>query len=249
MASLTWEWKELQVVVEDVLRFQLLQSDASVHFEWGPVGARLLADSQGCLVVVDVLSFTTAVTVAAGRTMAVLPYPLADSGADHFAAANDATLAVRRRDMSPDRPWSLSPAALASAPYVPRLVLPSPNGSTIASQATGSIMAACLRNARASANWLIQQGFGTPKRPVFVFASGERWPDDSMRLALEDALGAGSVLSYLQEAGCELSVEASAIALAFKATNVGDALRTCGSAQELEAMGFGADVEMAAELN
>lgn len=236
-------------MVEKVLRPQLLQDHLGVRFEWGPTGASLLGTAEGCLVVVDVLSFTTAVSVATGRAMAVLPYPLADPDAEHFAEANDAVLAVRRRDVSATRPWSLSPAALASAPHVPRLVLPSPNGSAIASQASGGVVAACLRNARASASWLLEHGFATRERPALVVAAGERWPDGSLRPALEDALGAGAVLAQLREAGCELSAEATAMAVAFEATNVEDALRTCGSARELEAMGFEADVEMAGALD
>jgi hypothetical protein len=33
-----------------------------VRFEWGPAGAAALAPSSSCLVVVDVLSFSTSVT-------------------------------------------------------------------------------------------------------------------------------------------------------------------------------------------
>jgi 2-phosphosulfolactate phosphatase len=41
-----------------------LQQAYGVRFEWGPYGARRLASGAACLVVVDVLSFTTSVTVA-----------------------------------------------------------------------------------------------------------------------------------------------------------------------------------------
>lgn len=237
----------MRTVAEEAPRPQLLQGHVGVRFEWGPTGASLLGDAEGCLVVVDVLSFTTAVSGATGRAMAVLPYPLADPDAERFAVANEAVLAVRRREASAERPWSLSPAALASAPHVPRLVLPSPNGSAIASRATGGVVAGCLRNASASASWLLSQRFGTRERPVLVVAAGERWPDGSLRPALEDELGAGAVLARLHRAGCELSAEATTMARAFEATDVENALRTCGSARELEAMGFGADVEMAGD--
>ena len=55
----------------------------------------MLNDKDGCLVVVDVLSFTTAVTVAVGRGMAVLPYRLSDPGAEAFAGS------ARRRACGP----------------------------------------------------------------------------------------------------------------------------------------------------
>jgi hypothetical protein len=41
-----------------------LQQERGVRFEWGPTGARQMAPDAACLVVVDVLSFTTSVTVA-----------------------------------------------------------------------------------------------------------------------------------------------------------------------------------------
>lgn len=236
-------------MVEKAVPDQVLQSHAGVRFEWGPRGAEHLEHSQGCLVVVDVLSFTTAVVVATGRKMAVLPYPLSAADAEDFATANDAVLALRRSEMSTERPWSLSPSALERAPWVARVVLPSPNGSAIASSATGTVVAACLRNARASASWVLEHRFGTCERPVLVVAAGERWPDGSLRPALEDALGAGAVLSWLRRFGCELSSEAVAMALLFEASDVQAALSSCGSARELESMGFGADVEMAAALD
>jgi phosphosulfolactate phosphohydrolase-like enzyme len=40
------------------------QEPHGVRFDWGPAGARRLAPASACLVIVDVLSFSTAVTVA-----------------------------------------------------------------------------------------------------------------------------------------------------------------------------------------
>jgi 2-phosphosulfolactate phosphatase len=208
----------------------------------------MLSEKDGCLVVIDVLSFTTAVTVAVGRGMAVLPYRLSDPGAEAFAAAHGAELAVRRRDASQDHPWSLSPVALASAPFTPSLVLPSPNGSAIAAAAEGVVVAACLRNAAAAASWALRSGYGMAKRPIAVIAAGERWPDGSLRPALEDGLGAGAVLHHLRLAGCELSPEAAAMAATYKASeDIGAAVHACASALELKAIGFSADVDLAAE--
>ncbi|HXR22167.1 MAG TPA: 2-phosphosulfolactate phosphatase [Acidimicrobiales bacterium] len=235
-------------MVEEFVGGDLRQSVAAVRFDWGPTGAEMLNDKDGCLVVVDVLSFTTAVTVAVGRGMAVLPYRLSDPGAEAFAAAHGAELAVRRRDTSQDRPWSLSPVALATAPFTPRLVLPSPNGAAIAAAANGVVVAACLRNAAAAAAWVLRSGYGTRKRPIAVIAAGERWPDGSLRPALEDGLGAGAVLHHLLLAGCELSAEAAAMATTYKASvDVGGAVRASASALELTATSFSSDVDLAIE--
>jgi 2-phosphosulfolactate phosphatase len=163
------------------------------------VGAAALSSglSSGCaVVVVDVLSFTTSTTVAVERGIAVFPHAWHDSAAE-YARSVDARVAVGRRRVDPDHPWSLSPAALLRAPHTPRLVLPSPNGSTIAAAASGLVVAACLRNATAVGRWVSGQGYGTPSRPVLVVPAGERWPDGSLRPSLEDALGAGAVISAL----------------------------------------------------
>jgi 2-phosphosulfolactate phosphatase len=235
-------------MVEEFVGGDLRQGTAAVRFEWGPTGAEMLHEKDGCLVVIDVLSFTTAVTVAVARGMAVLPYRLSDPGAEAFAATHGAELAVRRLDASKDHPWSLSPAALASAPFTPRLVLPSPNGSAIAAAADGVVVAACLRNAVAAASWALNSGYGTGKRPIAVIAAGERWPDGSLRPALEDGLGAGAVLHYLRLADCKLSAEATAMATTYEASeDIGAAVRASASALELTAIGFSSDVDLAVE--
>ena len=237
-------------MVEPGLRDVFAQVDGDVRFEWGPTGAARLATEAACVVVVDVLSFTTAVTVAVGRGMAVFPYPFGDAGAEEFAVAHRAELAVRRRDVSADRPWSLSPVDLSTAPVALRLVLPSPNGSAIAAAAENTVVAACLRNASAVSRWLLAHGYGTSDRPAVVVASGERWPDGSLRPALEDALGAGAVVKHLAEAGCSLSPEAAAAAAIFEATHdLETAIRSCGSGRQMITAGYGGDVEMALEVD
>jgi hypothetical protein len=50
------------------------QSGAGVRFEWGPAGADRLVTAAACLVVVDVLSFTTAVSVAVEKGTQILPF-------------------------------------------------------------------------------------------------------------------------------------------------------------------------------
>lgn len=228
------------------------QQGYGVRLDWGPVGAMVLAQERGCLVVVDVLSFTTTVSVAVQRGTAVYPYGWRDASAAEFARRHDAALAVGRREVSDSAPWSLSPAAIGSAPVVPRLVLPSPNGSAIARAGVGgTVVASSLRNYRAAAEWLLRRGFGSAQRPVSVAAAGERWPDDSLRPALEDLLGAGALIHALDggRAG-PLSPEARAAGAVFRGTpDVADAVMRSASGVELRHDGFGADVEVAVELD
>ncbi len=221
------------------------QARYRVRFDWGPAAAAALVEDNGTLVVVDVLSFTTAVSVAVDRGTAVHPAPWRDARSETLARTLDARLAVGRRSVTAEQPWSLSPAALRAAPAPERLVLPSPNGSAIAASARGGVVAACLRNASAVAGWLRDHDDASP---VTVIAAGERWPDGSLRPALEDLLGAGAVVAALPEGW--RSPEAEAAAALFRATrSVPDAVRHCASGIELVEAGFADDVEIAVELD
>lgn len=216
----------------------------NVECEWGPMGA---ADAgRGMVVVVDVLSFSTAVTVAVSRGTAV--YAASPGAAALVAQEVDAVLASRRGEETADRPWSLSPAALLQAPMTPRLVLPSPNGSAIAARAAPGthVVAGCLRNASAVAHYV-----ATLARTVTVVPAGERWPDGSLRPALEDWLGAGAIVSRLRRmATVDLSPEAEAAGATFEATtDVTAAVAACASGRELRDRGYGTDVAIAAEVD
>ncbi|CAM3170467.1 2-phosphosulfolactate phosphatase [Stackebrandtia soli] len=226
------------------------QRDSAVRFGWGPREAAELVSADGCLVVVDVLSFTTAVTIAVERGSAVYPYRWRDDSAAAYAARIDAVLAVGRAAVTETHPWSLSPAALEAAPVTARLVLPSPNGSTIAAAAVESgatVVAGSLRNASAVGAYLRRSGYGTPARPVVVVASGERWSDESLRPCLEDQLGAGAILDALGAPRERLSPEAAACLAGYRpvAADVSDLVTACGGGRELVERGFDGDVAAA----
>jgi 2-phosphosulfolactate phosphatase len=228
-----------------------VQHGAAVRVEWGPVGAAVLAPQCAALVVVDVLSFTTSVTVAVEKGSRVYPYAWRDETADDFADEVDAVLAVGRRSATGEHPWSLSPAALRSAPAVPRLVLPSPNGSAIAAAAATygrPVLAACLRNATAVGRWLLAHGFGVPTRPIGIIPAGERWPDRSLRPAIEDGLGAAAVVAALASQVDSLSAEARALLAAHNA-DAPALVRDGASGRELIQTGFAVDVEIAVEVD
>lgn len=230
-----------------------MQTGAGIRVEWGQAGAQTLGPHSAALMVVDVLSFTTAVSVAVDAGTAVLPYPWRDGGAEEYAARHDATLAVGRRATSPQRPWSLSPTALRLAPAPRRLVLPSPNGSAIAAAVSGvPVIAACLRNATAVAAWMVRQGWGTADLPIAIIPAGEQWPgQDAVRPAVEDWIGAGMIVSALVAAGAgPLSSEASAAKTLYEGSNDVPGLVTeCASGRQLTDMGFGDDVVVATEMD
>lgn len=226
------------------------QSPWPVRMEWGPTGAE--ASPADAVVVVDVLSFSTTASVAVGRGVEVHPFRWRDERAAAYARSVDAVLAVGRRAAGPGE-VSLSPASVLAAPDVRRLVLPSPNGATICARLaeTGAeVWVGCLRNAAAVAGAVAPRlaAGGT----VTVVAAGERWPDGSLRPAVEDLWGAGAVLSALVAAGVAdqgLSPEAEAAASGFDAVagRLPERLHACASGRELAGIGFAADVDLAAE--
>ncbi len=207
------------------------QSDYAVRFDWGLSGALAVTDGCDVAIVVDVLSFTTTLSVALDRGTTVWPYPWRDGAADYAAERNAVAAQGRSRGG-----LSLSPASIRAAPELDRLVLPSPNGSSICFALADkgiTVAAAALRNAAAVGQWAAGQG------RVAVIAAGERWPDGSLRPAVEDLAGAAAVLAHLDRAA--MSPEALA------ALDVSVDLHACAGGRELIAIGFGTDVDIAAE--
>lgn len=216
-----------------------------VRVGWGPSGAAAIATPV--TVVVDVLSFTTTLTVALDRGITVHPFRWKDERAVEYAAAREAVLAQGR---STRAGVSLSPLSVRAAAGVERLVLPSPNGSAISfdlADAGATVVGASLRNRSAIARWLAGRS-----RPIGIVPAGERWPDGSLRPAVEDLWGAGAVVAALVDLGVGgLSPEARVAEHAFRtvAPQLAEELHACASGQELAGMGFAGDVDVAAELD
>lgn len=230
------------------------QSGSRIRLEWGPVGAELLGPVATVSVVVDVLSFTTTLSVATDRGVIVHPFAWADDGAGRFAASLGATLAVGRRGAEPGH-VSLSPETVRAATGLERLVLPSPNGSSISAvlaAAGAAVIGACLRNRRAVAGHLAALLSRDDVASVAIVPAGERWPDGSLRPAVEDLWGAGGVIAALEDGGVtSVSEEARAAGTAYRLIEgrVAEALAACSSGQELIQAGYAADVTIAAELD
>src|SRR5664279_979536 len=92
------------------------QSGFGIRFEWGVQGALAVAPGAAAVVVVDVLSFTTTLTVAIDAGIEVFPYPLRDVSAAAFAASRGAVLAVGRREAG-STGVSLSPVSVRCLLY------------------------------------------------------------------------------------------------------------------------------------
>lgn len=214
----------------------------ALSFAWGQNGLRSLLPTCDAIVIVDVLSFSTAVDVAVARGALVFPYAYGREGALEYAARHAASLAQPRS--AEGGQFSLSPKSLSELAPAQRLVLPSPNGSALSELAGGCpTFAGCLRNARA-----VGQAVRSVGRRIGVIAAGEKWPDGSLRPALEDLLGAGAILDTLEG---DLSPDAEATRAAYQAMreNCAAAIRDCASGQELTDAGYGDDVAYALAQN
>jgi 2-phosphosulfolactate phosphatase len=217
------------------------QAEYALRCEWGAHGVAQLAAISDVLIIVDVLSFSTAVDIAVSKGAIVFPYGSRDSEVDDYARARSAHVAEKVRTQSG---FSLSPASLLQVPSGYRLVLPSPNGAALSLAAGGAVtITACLRNARAVARAARHLG-----STFAVIPAGERWPDGSLRPAIEDWIGAGAVLSGLPG---RPSPEAAMAIAAFESLGklCGSVVEGCSSGKELIERGFHEDVALAAELD
>jgi 2-phosphosulfolactate phosphatase len=105
------------------------------------------------------------------------------------------------------------------------------------------LLAGCLRNASAVAAAARAVG-----GPVGIVPAGERWPDDTMRVAAEDAIGAGAVAATLPGRSPEAELAVAQFAAA-RDRGLADVLAATASGRELRAEGFAADVDLAAALD
>lgn len=217
------------------------QSEFDIRCEWAEQGLAELAPLSDAIIIVDVMSFSTCVSVAIARGATVYPCRTGYDAGIAFARSIGAEHAESRGTGR----YSLSPASLLQIPAGTRLVLPSLNGSTLTLAAgRRPTFAGCLRNAKSVAEAAMRCG-----ARVAVIPAGERWKDDgTLRPALEDLIGAGAIIRHLTGV---LSPEARLAMEAFRSLE-NDLLSTlgqCASGQELIALGFERDIPIIAEID
>jgi 2-phosphosulfolactate phosphatase len=218
------------------------QSPYPLRCEWGLQGIQTLAPGSDVLIVLDVISFTTSVDLALSRAAWVYPYRWRDDRSLAFAESIGAIAAVGSR--TDPNSFSLAPSSMLRLPENAHVVLPSPNGATL-SLVTGVVptFAACLRNARAVAQAAAKTG-----ERISVIPAGERWPDGSLRPALEDLIGAGAVIHHLPGERSPEAQAAEAVFLHYR-DRLLPALLACGSGKEAADRGSRRDLELAADLD
>ena len=230
------------------------QSGYRCRLEWGRRGARAAAERGDVLVVVDVLSFSTAAVTAVAHGAVIYPCAWDD---DHAATTvgHGVELAVKRDEVPARGRFSLSPGTFAGVAAGTRVVLPSPNGATCSryGRAVPHLFVGALVNARAVAG-AVAAVLASTELCVTVLACGERWrqPDEdgALRFAVEDYVGAGAILSCLPR-DLSRSPEAGLAEIAFRSAEgqLAQMLSECASGRELRQIGFADDVERAARLN
>ncbi len=217
------------------------------HLEWGPRGAVDAASRGDVVIVVDVLSFTSAVATAIEAGGEIVPARDQLEGR-HVAVQLGAELAGKRGEAGAT--FSLSPLSFRTAPEGRQVVLASPNGATCALAAAGAraLLAGCLLNASAVA--ACAERLATREQlGVTVVPAGERWPETGeLRVAIEDYLGAGAILSGV---GLEKSPEAAVCVAAFEVCRdrIFELIWQSSSGRELQGKGYGADVRHSAQLD
>jgi 2-phosphosulfolactate phosphatase len=229
------------------------QSTYRCRLDWGWSGVRQATTRGDIVVIVDTLSFSTTAVTAVQHGGIIYPCSSQEQAA-RVAQQVGGELAVMRKEVPARGRFSLSPRTYLALEPGCKIAISSPNGATCCGYGTQApaLFVGTLINARAVATALSQQLEREPDLNATVIACGERrrFPteDGPLRFAIEDYLGAGAILSYLNY---ETAPEASVCRGAFLQAS-GDIeahLWECVSGRELRTIGFEEDVRHAARLN
>lgn len=222
------------------------QNGFDARFDWGVDGASELGRTSRVVIVVDLMSFSTAINVAVSHGAAAYPCQFAAGASKALALRVGGIETVARRATTSAQPFSLSPPTMALARPGMKIIVASTNGAQVslaAAKSSATVFAGCLRNASAVAKAAL--GLGAP---IAVIAAGERWgPTDALRPAFEDLIGAGAILAAL--GAISMSPEARTALAAFRDAekDLSRALTECASGRELIDRGFEQDVTWASE--
>ncbi len=217
--------------------------------DWGIHGAISAADRGDIIIIVDVLSFSSAVAAAVHHGAVIYPFPMSGKIAD-FGRATGAKVLKGKREAKLSGEPSLSPVSFNRACKGKKYVMSSLNGAACAkaSAKVPALFAGSLLNARKTAK-AAESVREKTKSSITVIACGERINGSpELRPCIEDYLGAGAILNELSGSK---SPEAGVCSGAFEnaSSKLEQLVGDCASGRELKAAGFGKDVLFAARLN
>src|SRR5262245_61510127 len=163
--------------MDDVTRLELAwfgQRQYRCRLDWGGRGAAAAAARGDLLVVVDTLTFSTA--VASALHCGAVVFPCLPSDEERVAKEVGAEAAVKRQDVPRRGRFSLSPETLLAAGPGARVALGSPNGAAccLLGRDAPAVVVASLVNARAVARF-VSSRLAKGNQAVTLLACGERW--------------------------------------------------------------------------
>jgi 2-phosphosulfolactate phosphatase len=223
---------------------EMKQSLFDIRCEWGEHGILKLRDECDVLVVVDVLSFSSCISIAVNRGAVVYPFQFDQAKALEFAKKQGARCAVKRDQAVNSDELTLSPSSFLNVTAGTAIVLPSPNGAVLCQMGGQTpVLAGSLRNARAVAASAMHLG-----AKIGVVPAGERWEDNSLRPAWEDLIGAGAIINELDG---PRSPEAAVAEMAYLSVTgeLEERMSTTVSGRELIERGYASDVHLACAEN
>jgi 2-phosphosulfolactate phosphatase len=235
------------------------QQRYEVRLDWGREGLRSVAPGAGVIVVVDALTFTTAVELAVAGGLEVQPFDGRRAEAERAQVRGEfgAARLVGRRGapgltLAPSTVTDENVAAFGAC----RAVIPSRNGSRISARAARfgvPVVAASLRNRGAVARWILDYQRSLGRRVVVaIVAAGETRTDETVRFAVEDLLAAGAVVDALSTLGVDAcSPEAAAACAAYTglAGGIRHLITASVTAEHLIRDGEGDDIELAVQTD
>ncbi|MFB1298483.1 2-phosphosulfolactate phosphatase [Mycobacterium sp. pW049] len=194
----------------------------ALHADWGLDAACLAVERRDAVVVVDALSFSTTVVMAAARGADVLPLPRAilDEAGDHTVIERRFGAKLLANDPV-DRLLADDLIELSDLRPGDRVVVPSQNGGTLCAAVSQApaVAVGSFRNRAAVAEWCAMTIAAATARRVTLIAAGSVWsqmtPLTALRPCIEDGLAAGAIASAARALGLDLSVEAAALATLF----------------------------------
>ncbi len=242
------------------MQFDPWPPQAQIHLEWSAIGAKLAAARGDIVVIVDVLSFSTSVTVVLANGGTALSYSHQEiqeqGGPEAVALRLNAEIISRDRQFTQSR-FSLSPVSLKAIQPQDRIVLTSINGARCVSSAAKSpiVVIGALINRLAVAEAISQMLRLSETNRCTLIACGELWSsifpaEEGMRPSIEDLIGVGAIAQALSTE-FTLSIEAQNAVDTFNANreNLLSFLSNSISGRQLISRDFGGDVELASQLD
>jgi 2-phosphosulfolactate phosphatase len=230
------------------------QSPFQCRMDWGIRGVKEASLRGDIIIVVDVLSFSSAITNAIHQEAIIYPFPRTGD-INEFGKLVEAEVCILERARARELGLpSLSATSFNESHKGKRYVISSINGATCVKEANENnyIFIGCLLNASAVAS-VVNQIQKDKNLNITVIASGERWsgtkdePRD-LRPSIEDYLGAGAILELLD--GTK-SPEAQVCIGAYKnsKSELNTLILDCSSGRELVSMGFPEDVKFCSQVD